>query len=240
MISEAILVKLLQLVGQAAQFKFESQFEPLPVIWQSLRRLFHKVIRFRGQNQRPSSSGRSPAPLSQVGRASTNTGRFLVGGSRCGPRPARLKKHGTTFAILTQFKSQQGLMLCKFRTATSHFFSFSCEMKLPRNWQEVVADQGCAHRYAQSFDHSLVSEYKYVIGAKQHVPNRILCKAADLNRRPVREKGVCSDSNRTAQRLQMAARKSLETMSGVILNRSRPRFAAKSIANEMQCLKAMW
>ena len=36
--------KPLQLVGQAAEFKFESKFEPLPVIWQSLRRLFQKVI----------------------------------------------------------------------------------------------------------------------------------------------------------------------------------------------------
>ena len=42
MISEAI--KHLQLVGQAAEFKFESKFEPLLVIWQSLRRLFQKVI----------------------------------------------------------------------------------------------------------------------------------------------------------------------------------------------------
>ena len=48
--------------------------------------------RFRGQNQRPSSWGRSPALLARVGRASTNTGRFRVGGSRCGPRPARLRK----------------------------------------------------------------------------------------------------------------------------------------------------
>ena len=42
-ISEAI--KPLQLVGQAAEFKFESKFEPLPVIWQSLWRLFQKVIK---------------------------------------------------------------------------------------------------------------------------------------------------------------------------------------------------
>ena len=42
MILEAI--KLLQLVGQVAEFKFESNFEPLPVIWQSLCRLFQKVI----------------------------------------------------------------------------------------------------------------------------------------------------------------------------------------------------
>ena len=41
-ISEAI--NSLQLVGQAAEFKFESKFEPLQVIWQSLRRLFQKVI----------------------------------------------------------------------------------------------------------------------------------------------------------------------------------------------------
>ena len=40
-ISEAI--KPLQLVGQAAEFKFESKFEPLPV-WLSLQRLFQKVI----------------------------------------------------------------------------------------------------------------------------------------------------------------------------------------------------
>ena len=42
MISEAI--NPLQLVGQAAEFKFESKFELLRVIWQSLRRLFQKVV----------------------------------------------------------------------------------------------------------------------------------------------------------------------------------------------------
>ena len=42
MISEDI--KRLQLVCQVAEFKFESKFEPLPVIWQSFRRLFRKVI----------------------------------------------------------------------------------------------------------------------------------------------------------------------------------------------------
>ena len=37
--------KPLQLVGQVAEFKFESKFELLPVIWQSLQRLFQKVIK---------------------------------------------------------------------------------------------------------------------------------------------------------------------------------------------------
>ena len=41
-ISEAI--KPLQLVGQAAELKFESKLEPLLVIWQSLQRLFQNEI----------------------------------------------------------------------------------------------------------------------------------------------------------------------------------------------------
>ena len=39
-------------------------------------------------------------------------------------------------------------------------------------------------------------------------------------------KGVCSDSNQTAQRLQVVANKSLKTMSGMILNWLQPKFAA--------------
>ena len=42
MILEAI--KPLQLVDQVAEFKFESKSEPLPVIWQSLKRLFQKLM----------------------------------------------------------------------------------------------------------------------------------------------------------------------------------------------------
>ena len=49
------------------------------------------------------------------------------------------------------------------------------------------------------------------------VPNRILCKAEDLNGQAVREKGICSDSNRIAQQLQMVARKSLKTIYVMIL-----------------------
>ena len=37
-------IKPLQLIGPAAEFKFESKFEPLQVIWQSLLGLFQKVI----------------------------------------------------------------------------------------------------------------------------------------------------------------------------------------------------
>ena len=85
--------KTLQLVDQVAQFKFESKFVLLLFIWQSLWSLsvFQKVIA-RGQNQLPSSWGCSPALLARVGRASTNTGRFPVCCSHCGPRQAHLRK----------------------------------------------------------------------------------------------------------------------------------------------------
>ena len=96
------------------------------------------------------------------------------------------------------------------------FFHWKWNFHLNR--LEVVADQSRAHCFAQSCDHSLVSEQKYGIGTKPHVLNRILCKAADLSRRPVQEKSICSDSNQTAQLFQMVMRKSFETMSGVILN----------------------
>ena len=96
------------------------------------------------------------------------------------------------------------------------------------------------HLFAQYFYQLLVSEKEYDIETKPHVPNGILCKAAGLNQRPVLGKGICSDLNRTAQRLHMVARKTLETMSGAILNRSHSKFAAKSITNEIWCLKAIW
>ena len=54
---------------------------------------------------------------------------------------------------------------------------------------------------------------KYDIGTKVtklNLRNQILCKAAGLNWLPAWGKGVCSDSNRTAEQLQIAVRKSLE------------------------------
>ena len=62
-------------------------------LWQSLPKAIREDNRRMWlQYQWPSAWGRAPAQLGRVGRASANTGRFLVGGSRCGPRPVRLKK----------------------------------------------------------------------------------------------------------------------------------------------------
>ena len=89
------------------------------------------------------------------------------------------------------------LMLCRYRAATSHFFS-SCKMKFS---MEIHGIQWLARSCCQAKPRpSLRSIFRsfigvcliYDIGTKQHVPNWILCKAADLNRRPVREKGVYS------------------------------------------------
>ena len=71
-------IQHLQLVSQAAEFKFEPKFEPLQVIWQS----FPKIIpennrRFWLQNQGLSSWGRALAQLGRVWGASINTGRQL-------------------------------------------------------------------------------------------------------------------------------------------------------------------
>ena len=126
------------------------------------------------------------------------------------------------------------LMLCRYQAATSHFF-FHVSMELARSC--------CRPKQrpllCSIFQLVIGLWVKYDIGTKQHVRNWILCKTAGLNWGPIQEKGICSDSNRTAQQLQMAARKSLETMSGVILNWLQPNLAAKSVANEMWCLKAM-
>ena len=118
-------------------------------------------------------------------------------------------------------------------------FCFHVKWNFRWNWRNVVADQSNPQSFAQSFDQSLVSELKYDIKTKQDVLHRILCKAADLNWRPVQEKGVCSDFYQTAQLLQMVGCKSLEMMCDMMLYQQQPKFAAKSFANEMLCLKAM-
>ena len=57
-------------------------------------------------------------------------------------------------------------------------------------------------------------------------------KFAKLNLQSLKEKGVCSDSNQTAQLLQRTEHKSLEIISCMILNRLKSKLAAQIIANE--------
>ena len=83
-------IKPSQLVGQAAEFRFESKFKPLPVIWQSLsgwirvpKAFPEDNRRFWLQNQWLSSLGRTQAQLGLVGLVRSNTRNFQVGGSHC-------------------------------------------------------------------------------------------------------------------------------------------------------------
>ena len=182
----------LQTVAQVAELNFESKFEPLPVIWQSLPKAVpEENRRFWLQNQCLSSLDLAPAQLGRVGRRS----------SCCWQQPARLRKTWChSFYADSVQEYNKVLMICKFR-------AFIC------CWPKQ-----CPF-FAPSFNQSLVSEQN-MTGTKQHVLNWILskhCKAADLNQWHVLEMGVCSDSNWTAQQLQMAACKSLETVSGMIL-----------------------
>ena len=165
----------------------------------------------------------------------------------CCPRPARLRKtcyQSTALAILTQFDSQRVWMLCRYRAATSHFL-FHLKWNFRWNWREIVADQGSAHRFAQSF--------RAVIGLCVRIWHRNKSSCSESN--PVQSSRCKSTTcpsvseerataqiwnlKRTAPRLQIAARKSLETMSGMILNRSQAKFTAKSVANEMRYFRAM-
>ena len=74
-------IKHLQLVGQEAEFKLKSSFEPLPVSGNHYRKLFHiestivpeENPRFGLENQWQSSWGCAPAELGQVWRPSTQT-----------------------------------------------------------------------------------------------------------------------------------------------------------------------
>ena len=107
---------------------FESKFEILPVIWQSLPKAIPEVNqRFWLQDLRPSSWGSSGTAW--AGRtASTNTGHFLVGGSCCRQRQACLRK--TCYCFCRNWLSLRVkivIMVCRYKPATSLYFS--CEMK---------------------------------------------------------------------------------------------------------------
>ena len=173
MISEAL--KPLQLIGQAAKFKFESKFEPMQVIWQSLL----------GCSRRSSKVYRAKSTAKLLGQLSCTA---------CVSRTDE-HKHKAFSSLLQSLLAATGLLEDNMLTLLTWPWLFvSCEMKISMELARSCCWPSSAPRFAQSFYQSLVSEWKYDIGTKQHVPNRILCKAAGLNQRPVLGKGVCSDS----------------------------------------------
>ena len=204
------------------------------------------------QNQWPSSWGSAQAQLGRVGRASTNTGRFRVCGSRCRQRTARLTKSRYQFCdadLVWESKRFKWYVTSSSPWRAGLFFrrgviggEMKFSMELAAYWRDFVIDLSSAHCFAQSCDHSLVSEQK--IGHW----NKNACSESKPAQRS-RSKSTTSPkkgrllrfrSNRwTAQQLQMAVRKSLETMFGMILNWLQPKFGATLTANEIRSLNSM-
>ena len=120
--------KPLQPIGQAAEFKFESKFEPLQVIWQSLPKAVPEDNRrFRGQNQWPSSWGRAPA-----GRTGEHKHRAFPS-LRQSLRAATGSLEENVLPLLRYRLSsrvKKVLMLCRYRAVTTDFFSLEMECPL--------------------------------------------------------------------------------------------------------------
>ena len=212
----------------------------MPVIWHSLRRLFQKIV--EGFDCKISGRALGAAVRHSFGWSDGQAQTQSVSESaafNAGRDSLAWGKRVATLAILTHCQSQKGLNV-NFGQLRVTFFS--CEMKF-----SMELARFCCRTKQRPL---LCSIFRSVIGlwVKYDARDKTACSESNpvksrrskiLNWRPVRGKGVCSYLNRTAQWLQMAARKSLETMSGVILNRLQPKFAAKSVANELLCLKAM-
>ena len=187
-------IKPLQLVGQTAEFKFESKFEPLQVRWQAIPEDNQK---FWLQNQWRSSLGRALAQLWLVWQASTKTEADAAGIDWLAWRILPLLRYWLSSG------TKKALMLCNYWAFVNFlpcwvtFFFMWNEIfnGIGFNWQKVVTNQSSTENFAQAFDHSLVSGYKSDIGTKHCIQNWILCKAADRNQLPVQEKDYCSEAS---------------------------------------------
>ena len=141
--------------------------------------------------------------LSSTALASLTGKCFLVCNSHCWPQQACLKRRAATLAIFSQFESQKLLpwlsssftkvsMLCKFWALTRIYILY-VKMKFFGFRKNICHRLKPHYCFAQSFNLSLVSEYKQNIRTKPQVQNQILSRTADLNRQPVQEMSVCSD-----------------------------------------------
>ena len=129
------------------------------------------------------------------------------------------------------------LMLCKFQATTSHYF-FHVKWNFDEIDKKLLPNKAMPITLLNlSTIHWSLSKNMTQEQTTRSELNPMQSSRSESTTCP--RKGVCSDLNWTAQRLQMVANKSLEMMLGVILNQLKPKFAAKSVANEMWCLKAM-
>ena len=178
----------LQPIGQAAEFKFESKFEPLPVmmcvIWQSLLEVASfDYCKINGQ----ALGAALLHCLGGLDRQAQTQGVSKSAAVAAGSYRLAWGKHATTFALSCNTDSVRESKRIKcFINIGLQQVTLNCRQLW--NWQY----QSSAHHFTQSFNHSLVSEQKHDIGTKQHVPNWILCKATDQNQLSVWGKGTAT------------------------------------------------
>ena len=144
--------------GQAVEIKIEPKFEPLLVIWKSLQRLFQKVI--EGLEGKINSQALGAALLlclrGSDGRAQTQG--VSKSAARCWQRLACLRK--TCYHSCDTDSVQESTRFSCFVNFGPRRVNFFSHVKRKFRWnlQAVVADKSRAHRFAQSFNQSLVSE----------------------------------------------------------------------------------
>ena len=183
-------------------------------------------VKFWLQNQWPSSWGRAPAQLGRVGLASRRQSLQAATGSLEQNMPPFLRYWLT-------LRVKKVVMICKFRAATSHFFS--CEMKF--SMELARTPRSCCRPKPRS---SLRSIFRSVIGLWVEIWHRnksVQSSRSKSTTCPRKGRLLRFESNSTVT--SDVGTQKLEMMSGMILNRSQPKFAAKSVTNEMQCFKAM-
>ena len=208
MISETI--KALQLVGQAALSPSLRLWTPAGYLAISLKDVPEGNRRFWKQNQLPSSWGGSPALLGQVGLASTNTGCFRVSCSRCGPRPARLRKtcYHSCYTDSVQ-ESKRFWCFKNFGPLRALFFFI---------WNYEIGEKLLLTQAApNSSVIGLWVEIWYRNKTTYSESNPVQSSRSKSTTCP--RKGLQLRFELNAQWFQMEARKSLETMSGMILDR---------------------
>ena len=182
------------------------KFELCRLFGQHSQRLFQKI---NTVNLWQSSWGCASEQFGQVGLASTYTGGFRVSSCLCWSKSATCSLEEKCYHSCNTDYVKKVLMLSNFWAVTSHwlqiFFSESCEMK----GKNVLSSKAVLTTVLQTF----------IIGTNPTCSKSnpmILGKAADLNGHSVWVKSLCSDSNQTAQQLQMAVHQKLEAMSGMI------------------------
>ena len=210
-----------------------STIEPLPVIWQLLPQA--KAKRQSKGLTAKSIGDLLPAQLWLVWLTSTNTGVFLVVSSHCWPWPGRLRR------------------MCYYSCWTDSVWeseSFQCFVNIGHwkgnnkwnfwwNLQEIVANQSSTYCFAQC---SLMLN-KLIISWSLSKNMTYKENPHNLNGDPVQSsrsksrKGSLLRFKLNCTATQMAGSKSLEMVSGIILNWLKQNFAAKSVENEMRCLK---